>query len=242
MKNTKEIGYNERLFSGGLRARLHLARFHWIRNKLLRIGCSYDSVLELGCFDGKLIDFLAKRPNTYLGFDANWEGGLDIAAEKWEKHPNYVFRVCQRPEEMSVSPDEQFDIAVIMETLEHVSPDLVDGYLEKTVQHTREYIFVTVPNEKGILFLAKWLVKKFFSKDAEPYSFSELINATLGRMNRVIRREHKGFDYDAIIHKIARHVDVIDVSGMPFGFLPPSLNFNVGIIGRIRRRYPICHT
>ncbi|HEY7986877.1 MAG TPA: hypothetical protein VIE17_08145 [Methylophilaceae bacterium] len=96
---------------------------------------------------------------------------------------------------MRLNRNDVFNIAVTMETLEHVPPQMVDAYLRKIAEHLEGYFFVTVPNEKGIVFLAKWLAKKILSKDAESYSISELANATLGRMDLVARREHKGFDH-----------------------------------------------
>lgn len=81
-------GYNERLFSRGLRRKLHLARFHWVNAEITRWHGSSRSVLELGCFDGKLIDFLSDKPSRYVGFDANWEGGLDAAKVKWAHEAN----------------------------------------------------------------------------------------------------------------------------------------------------------
>ena len=51
-------------------------------------------------------------------------------------------------------------------------------------------------------------------------------------MDKVTRREHKGFDYTILIHKIARYFDIYTVSGYPFEHLPESLNFGIGIIGK----------
>ena len=236
MKSLKdEHGYNQRLFSGGLRSRLHLARFRWFAAELASRNIPAGSVLELGCFDGKLIDFLPAKPSRYVGFDANWEGGLDLARERWSQTPGYSFLKATTPDEMVLDRQEVFDLVVVMETLEHIPPQLVDGYLEKMARHLNGYFFVTVPNEKGIVFLAKWLAKKLFSRDAARYSFAELLNATLGRMTRVTRREHKGFDYDALIVEIKKHFDVIEVSGIPSGFLPPFLSFGVGIVAKPRR-------
>ncbi|MEZ2354105.1 class I SAM-dependent methyltransferase, partial [Caballeronia sp. RCC_10] len=141
-------GYNERLFSGGVRGRFHLARFHWVSRELVRRRFAINSVLELGCFDGKLIEFLPAAPKKYVGYDANWEGGLDIAAKKWGGHANFTFYEATQPDQMTLAEDERSDVAVSMETLEHVPPHLVDGYLRKIAHHLDGYLFVTVPNEK----------------------------------------------------------------------------------------------
>lgn len=60
-----EPAYNKRLFSSGLRKCWHLARFYWLREQLSRnFGVSLQgcSVIELGCFDVKTLDYLPARP------------------------------------------------------------------------------------------------------------------------------------------------------------------------------------
>jgi 2-polyprenyl-3-methyl-5-hydroxy-6-metoxy-1,4-benzoquinol methylase len=236
MKSQKKgYGYNERLFSGGLRSKLHFARFQWFLGEVTRLNCLTDHVLELGCFDGKLIDFLPSKPSRYTGFDANWEGGLDIAKTKWADAPNFSFFQASSPEEMDLNDNDVFNIAVAMETLEHVPPQLIDRYLRKIAQHLEGYFFVTVPNEKGIVFLTKWLAKKILSRDAERYSLSELVNATLGRIDLVTRLEHKGFDYKPLVNNIGKYFDVIEVSGHPLGFLPHGFCFGIGIVTKSKQ-------
>jgi len=235
MNGKKEgSGYNERLFSGGLRRKLHFARFHWLITEIQKRKCPTHSILELGCFDGKVIDFLPQKPSKYVGFDANWEGGLDIAKKKWSGAKNFFFFKASTPDEMNFKDQETFDICIAMETLEHVPPQMIDGYLKKIAQHLNGYFFVTVPNEKGIVFLLKWLVKRLLNYDAEPYSFSEIIHATLGRMDKVVRLEHKGFNYMLLIKEIGKYFEVIKVSGFPLGFLPHSLCFGIGIVAKSR--------
>ena len=121
MKKKSEAGYNERLFTKGIRGKLHSARFEWLARSILRLKCEYQTVLELGCYDGKVINYIPKRPTRYLGLDANWEGGLDIAKDKWGHQSNYMFRQCKTPEEMGIR-GEQYDISICMETLEHIPP------------------------------------------------------------------------------------------------------------------------
>jgi len=239
MKSIKDgYGYNERLFSGGLRSKLHLARFHWVASEIVKQNCKLDSVLELGCFDGKLLDFLPVTPSRYVGIDANWEGGLDMAKKRWANVPNLSFIEASTPEEISFDDGINFTAAVVMETLEHVSPDQVDGYLRKIALHLNGYLFITVPNEKGIVFLAKWLIKKTLGIDEDKYRYSELMNAFLGRMERVERNQHKGFDYNVVINTIMNHFDVVEVTGHPLGFLPRSLCFGIGIVAKSKEFSP----
>lgn len=231
MKNRKKYSYNERLFSSGIRKRLHEARFHWLFNSLKMLNCQYSSVLELGCFDAKTIAYLPVRPSRYLGLDANWENGLDIARKRWKTNRDFEFRECHTPQDMALH-HEKFDIAICMDTLEHVPPNLVEPYLAELSQATRHYLFISAPNEKGMVFLFKYVLKKMFIGDAQKYRIYELVNATLGKMDKVERKEHKGFDYELLLKSIAKYSHIYDVSGYPFKFLPVSLNFGIGIIGR----------
>ena len=179
MKSLRDgVGYNERLFSGGLRKRLHTARFTWVADEIAKRGCACRSVIEIGCFDGKLIDFLPAKPQRYAGFDANWEGGLDVALKRWNDCPQYTFHRASSANDIRLPDNTVFDVAVMMETLEHVPATAVDGYLSLLARHLDGYLFVTVPNEKGPVFLAKWLAKRCLGKDAEHYTLIEAFNAT----------------------------------------------------------------
>jgi 2-polyprenyl-3-methyl-5-hydroxy-6-metoxy-1,4-benzoquinol methylase len=231
MKSTGEAGYNERLFSGGIRKKLHQARFNWVAKNLEKLGCGTDSCLELGCFDGKVLDFLPNKPSRYLGLDANWEGGLDIAREKWKSETRFEFRQCTAPQEMGIS-GEKFDISICMETLEHVPPNMVIPYLQELFKATKKYLFITVPNEKGIVFALKFLTHRLLGRRTEKYTLAEFISAALGRTSKVSRGEHKGFDYDLLVKQVSGFFKVTEVSGIPFSFLPIWMNFGVGIIGK----------
>jgi hypothetical protein len=182
-----------------------------------------------------MIEFLPQKPSRYRGFDANWEGGLDLAIAKWKNESEYLFAKALSPEDMNLRDDEMFDTAISMETLEHIPSPLVLPYLKKIADHLDGFLFVTVPNEKGLLFLAKWIAKKLFGGDAEEYSLMELVHATLGKSHRVKRREHKGFDYESLLKEISTHFDVVSVSGHPFGFLPTWMCFGVGIVAKSKK-------
>jgi SAM-dependent methyltransferase len=230
-------GYNERLFSSGLRGELHQARYRWLSRSLEKMGCRSRRVIELGCFDGKSIDFLPNKPRYYLGLDANWEGGLDIARERWKDHPEYDFQFCATPEDIHTT--ERFDICICMETLEHVNPGLVEPYLEVLARLTRQYIFITVPNEKGPLFAFKHSIKKIFGLPVEKYSLREFIYAAMGRMHRVRRNEHKGFDYARLI--LSKFFTIVEVSSLPYSWLPRWMTFGIGVIAKPKKRGKSSH-
>lgn len=236
MKSQKNgFGYNERLFSGGLRGWFHSARFHWVVQQISKHKCSTFSVLELGCFDGKLMDFLPALPSRYVGYDANWEKGLDLARKKYNSN-QFEFKMAKSAEDINLVNSEKFDLAVSMDTLEHIDDDdTVRGYLDRISKHLDGYFLITVPNEKGVIFAAKYLTKIILSKDAENYTLKEFFYAAMGYLDRVPRLQHKGFDYNRLIMMVEKHFDIVEVSGHPFSFLPPSLCFGVGIVTRSKK-------
>jgi len=225
--------YNERLFAGGLRSHFHYARFKWVRSELLRLGIRFRTVLELGCFDGRLLGYLPYLPDRYVGVDANWEGGLDTAIEKYASVPGYAFLAIEHPDDIDLGV-EQFDLACSLETLEHIPPELVDGFLAQIAKHLHGYLLVSVPNEVGPVFLLKWSVKHIFRMSPTEYTASELFNTFIGRSDRVRRKEHKGFNYRHLVNHIGKHFHVVRVVGFPFSFLPTWLCFGVGITATSR--------
>jgi hypothetical protein len=242
MLTQADSSYNERLFQGGIRSRFHLARFHWLESSVRQFCPAFTSVIELGCYDGRAIYYLPKLPASYVGFDADWEQGLQLAEDQWSGHPAYWFHKCKVPEQMvSMLGNQTHDIAICLETLEHLPPQLVDPYMAVLSTATNKYAFLTVPNEKGLVFLAKYLAKRLFG-EVQPYSVRELLAATAGRMQHVTRDEHKGFDYQDVIRSAERYFAVVQVAGYPFPWLPLCMNFGVGIVaasdpsGRARAR------
>ncbi len=217
--------YNDRLFSKGLRARLHLARFYWVQEIARTVP--HERVLELGCFDGRLLDYI--EPRQYVGLDAGWEGGIDDAMVRYGSDGSKTFLKTEDPLQLAQYPARSFDLGVALETLEHMQDAALEAYLVQ-VQRTCVRFLVTVPNEKGPVFLAKWAAKKFLLREAssDRYTFGEVVNATLGRMDRVARREHKGFDYAALARQLSKRFVIEKTVGLPWG--PPYLAFSVGFL------------
>jgi len=121
-KKVLEKSYNDRLFKSGIRKKLHMGRYEWLIQQIEKYDCHKDTMLELGCFDAKTLDFLPQKPNYYRGYDANWENGLDIGRKKWAGHSNIDLFECQNADEMEVGKSS-FDISVCLETMEHINDE-----------------------------------------------------------------------------------------------------------------------
>ncbi|MGH6987733.1 MAG: class I SAM-dependent methyltransferase [Caulobacteraceae bacterium] len=221
-------GYNERLFAGGLRRQLHLSRFKWARNVAQKLP--HKRLLEIGCHDGRLLDYIS--PEHYVGVDANWEGGLDKARSRNLGGARIELVETSSPASLDAYQDQAFDLGVALETLEHVSD--ADGYLRQLARLC-DNVIITVPNEKGLVFLAKWAAKALLlaGDGRERYSPAEIWHATTGQMHKVPRREHKGFDYAAFIEGLKQWFVVTSVVGLPIG--PPRFAFGVAVIAYSRR-------
>lgn len=224
--------YNERLFKSGFRKKLHEARFRWMAKNIIAFRIPQKRVFELGCFDAKTIDFLPSKPDLFVGYDANWENALILAKEKWKEHPEYIFYESTNPSEIKET-ENSFDLAISMETLEHVNANLEELYIDILYRVTNDYIIITIPNEIGLLFLLKRIYKYLFQKRYMlKYTLKEVIYTTFSKTKKVERDEHKGYNYNETIGLLKQRFDVVKVQGVQFGYLPLFLNFTVGIVGR----------
>lgn len=235
---TEAPGYNERLFKSGIRSQVHLARFAWL-NRVVSLAFQDQPlrVIELGCYDGRSIDWLPARPASYDGFDANWEGGLDIGKARFADFPDIQFHQCSEPAGMVPSADG-YDMGISLETMEHIPPEMVDGFLDVFAKSVKSRVFFSVPNEIGIPFLGKYLAKKLIYRDSkdEAYSLREVCAETFGQTHNVHRNEHKGFDYRVFINQVSQKFNILQVMGIPYAWLPVGLSFTVGIVAEPKIR------
>ena len=227
-----DAGYNQRLFAGGLRKHLHTARFVWMRSVLERLQPPPRTILELGCFDGKTLNFLPTVPDRYVGLDVS-EKYLKAAARLWGDREFANFRLCTGPEDLGAL-GEVLDVSICMETLEHVPPAMMEPYIQQLFSVTTRYVLVTVPNEKGVVFLGKYAYKTATGQTKNSLPVSEVWHSTMGRLHKVRRDGHRGFDYSTVIDLMARYGRIVSVSGIPFPSLPLALNTQIGIVAAVR--------
>lgn len=91
-------------------------------------------------------------------------------------------------------------------------------------------MFISVPNEIGLIFILKFLFKRFFNMQPDQYTFMEIINQCLGRVKKVNRNNHKGFSWIELIKILKKDFQIVSLEGIPFAFLPKSLNIGIGIV------------
>ena len=213
----------------GARRWLHSARFFWLQNKSKKNWNSNHRVVELGCFNGKAIEYLPGKFQSYAGYDADREGGLSEAIEKFTS-PNIAFHKCVSSEQFKLG--DQFDVFISLETLEHVKPNQVEEYLSEVNKHMSPSgrAFISVPNEIGLLFVVEKIAKMLFYREKPRFNMRKFIWQALGKVDLVEWDEHKGFSYKRFEQILNRSLVVEKSEGLQFAFLPTSLNPSIGFV------------
>ena len=138
-----------------------------------------------------------------------------------------ILQKAEFPEDINLK-DIEFQLGICMETFEHIPPNLICPYLNKLSKLINGYFLITVPNEKGLFFLLKRILKPKDEGGDYQYSLKDIINLTLGRTNYVERNQHKGFDYHHLIYDIKKYFEIISIDGYSnFKFLPKFLNLEL---------------
>ena len=223
--------YSEQLFGGGIYGRHHRRRFEWLRRKFVALAeADGISVLEVGCHDGRALSSIPRRVRRYAGFDAGWGGGLERGRQQFAAENNYTFTKSTDPRDVAAL-EEKFDFVICMETLEHLETPIVEGYIRTFAEKCDGYALFTVPNEKGIALLVKATGARVLNIERYyPYTAAEFFWGLLGRLDRVRRSEHKGFDYSRLVSLIRQHFNHVRVEGIGPFRLPPSLSLTIGIV------------
>lgn len=228
-----KASYNQRLFTGrGLRSWYHLSRFYWLKRHV-DVFTGKKKIIELGCFDGRSLDYISREKiEFYHGYDAGWEGGLGIALNnKKSEKINFTKAVSAA----DINPNESFNLFIALETLEHLDDSELNHYLTKIrSQLERNYnIIISVPNEIGVLFLVKTILKWVIYRDGNGYTIREVFWQTLGRTEFVKRNEHKGFSHRKLC-KVLEEIfgQKITMVGVQFPGFPLFLNPSIGLVLR----------
>jgi hypothetical protein len=225
----------------GIYAFHHTQRFEWMRRKLNLFGRQDISIIELGCADATSLDYVPVSVRRYLGFDAAWRSGwrngepygFDAALERHRGQPYIQFQKSTHYADIA-RVHEKFDVGLVLETFEYMELSQLESYIATLADKIdkRGCILSTMPNEKGLPLLVKAIGSKLTGVRRSEYSLHELMNAVLGRMDRVPRAERgrKGFDYEAVARIARRYFAYVHLQSVGFPALPKSISLNVGMI------------
>ena len=222
-------------------ARHHAQRFDWMGNKIASLGKESVSILELGCHDARSLAYVPVNVHRYVGLDAGWQSGwngetpygLEAGRIRLQNAEKFEVRKSSSPEDIE-EMEEQFDMALVLETFEYLEPSALELYVAALARRVCDngYLLTTMPNEKGIPLLVKALGAKLSGIPRSEYTASQFFHALLGRMDRVPRasRGRKGFDYAQMAHLLAKYFPFLSLEGVGLMKLPPHLSTNIGII------------
>ncbi len=93
----------------------------WIR-LLQHINLPIESLLDIGCGNGRFADYLAKQQRqsfAYYGIDNNRQLLL-LAREKLSRHPQLITRLIERDLVLEGLPESQVQLTVMFGILHHV--------------------------------------------------------------------------------------------------------------------------
>lgn len=96
------------------------------------------------------------------------------------------------------------------------------------------YFLITVPVERGFSLLVAILIC-LLNKTPEKYGFWEWLNAFLGRMDKVKRSEHKGFDDRLFTKQVTQYFTIIRKGGIFINTPLSSFNLGIGIIAESKK-------
>lgn len=185
------------------------------------------TVFDYGCGQGDFLNTLADlRPDLRLiGFDP--ESGHEAE------------RYTPIDDPATVEPASA-DLVCCFETLEHLYADEVASFLRTAdrVLVPGGEILISVPVIGGPTLLLKEANRAILFRRRSDYSARELLAASFAGRPAPrpddIRVTHKGFDFRALLARLAERFDVADVTCSPFSALPWWLNSQV--FARLRRR------
>lgn len=239
--------YKERIYSDKIRKKYHESRFVFLRNSIKKYNISTKYVVEIGCGDAKSLEYIPQKPELYIGIDANWEGLLNLAVQKYSRDKSTYFINAHHPSYYEYAKAQiDFSLAIILETFEHLDNDQFYEYIKFLKKNVNGYIITTFPVELGPLFLLKFLVKRFFYKDdfeTKFYNFKEIFGATFF-LNSWVERlitSHKGFDYRKCIKALKENFKFIEVFGIPYNVRPLFLNPTIGVVAQNYLRENKCN-
>jgi len=129
-------------------------RYEWFFKKFLK-NVKNKKILEIGCGDGGVIQFL-KKDNWVIGVDIS-KNGVEFLKQE---HNMKSFQADISYEKLPFK-DESFDVVIILETIEHLKcPHHAIEEIQRVLKKEKGLVIISIPNPKnGHKFLYPALFK-----------------------------------------------------------------------------------
>lgn len=135
--------------------------------------------------------------------------------------------------EFDVAELPQLDLAVALETFEHIGEARSFELLRRLHGHGVPRLFITVPSEVGPSIWVKNVGSAMMGYDRyREYTWIETLNAGLYRLDKLPAhdyigpgmRGHKGFDWRWLAHSIRSFYSTVKIWSSPYNWLPTSVS------------------
>jgi len=215
---------------------------HRIRlNKIVKACNALEGkyVLEIGCHDLLFYSLINKQYQQYIGIDLNLDFGLPFAIKNKKRMGWRRVELFNGDAEYLPYKDELFDLIFCFETIEHLS-NKKRAILEiARVLKPGGNLVISIPIEFGLILILKATIR--FLIGQREYNLVEFLRATFYcELEKVKRKEHKGYDYRSTIINLQKNGFIVkNKMRYPFVMLPDSLN--VGVILFLEKKGPIFH-
>lgn len=110
-----------------------------IEQTLNLIPKDVESILDVGCGDGRITNRLASKYKRVVGLDSSKEALGHVKAE------SILGSVDSLP-----FPDKTFDLVISCEVLEHLPVNVYPAALKEIQRMAAKYIIITVPNSENL--------------------------------------------------------------------------------------------
>lgn len=181
MHKVKNSQSNEGLFSNFLQKR----RLKKILQFLPRKFENFE-LLDYGCGDGALIEYINKKKINYFGFDID----TDLINENIN---NYNKKKYKFGTEL---PNKKFDIIVLSAVIEHLpNPTKVISELKNLLKNNNSYLIITTPNKYFRLIHHIGAILGIFSKEADEEHNIMFSKKTLTRLAQDTKLKMTNFSY-----------------------------------------------
>ena len=220
-----ESYYKSKTISGNYSLNLSIERDRSLKKiiNLILSEKNKGNFIDIGCFDGRLLEFAESAGFTSYGLELQEEA----ARKAMQKFPNRIHNgVIEKS--TNIFPNKTFSVIVASGVIEHLrSPEYLIDFVHKRLENDGLFVIQT-PNENSLL--RKVMNKYWFAWTAPEHTFyfsEKSLNTLLKKFNLSIVKKYK----DIKFLRIGYIIDQLSTFGSEiYSLIKPFKNIIPGII------------